>query len=96
MLEKIRESIDNLEWIILLILVIIADGLVGGLYRLGGKEILSRVIGVIMIVSYVASVASFLSLRGIVGFIARVITLVCFILDLVTVIRDKKITYFAA
>ncbi|MBO4677351.1 MAG: hypothetical protein J5633_07390 [Oscillospiraceae bacterium] len=96
MLERIRESIDHLEWIILLILVIIADGLVGGLYRLGGKETLSRVIGVIMIVSYVASVASFLSLRGIVGFIAGVVTLVCFILDLVTVIRDKKITYFAA
>ena len=95
MLEKIRESIDNLEWIILLILVIIADGLVGGLYRLGGKETVSRVIGVIMIVSYVASVASFLSLHGILGFIAGIVTLVCFILDLVTVIRDKKITYFA-
>ena len=95
-MAKIRESIDNLEWIILLILVIIADGLVGGLYRLGGKKALSRVIGVIMIVSYLASVASFLNLRGIVGFIAWVVTLVCFILDLVTVIRDKKITYFAA
>ena len=95
-MAKIRESIDNLEWIILLILVIIADGLVGGLYRLGGKETGSRVIGWVMIVSYLASVASFLSLRGVVGFIARVITLVCFILDLVTVIRDKKITYFAA
>ena len=95
-MEKIRESIDNLEWIILLILVIIADGLVGGLYRAAGKETSSKVIGWIMIVSYLASVASFLSLRGIAGFIARVVTLVCFILDLVTVIRDKKITYFAA
>ena len=96
MLEKIRNSIENLEWIILLILVIVADGLVGGLYRAGGKETSSKVIGWVMIVSYLASVASFIHLRGIVGFIARVITFVCFILDLVTVIRDKKITYFAA
>ena len=95
-MAKIRESIEYLVGIILLILVIIADGLVGGLYRAGGKETGSRVIGWVMIVSYLASVASFLSLRGIVGFIARVVTLVCFILDLVTVIRDKKITYFAA
>lgn len=96
MLQRIRGSIDNLEWIILLILVIVADGLVGGLYRAGGKETGSKVIGWVMIISYLASVASFLSLRGIVGFAARVITFVCFILDLVTVIRDKKITYFAA
>ena len=96
MLEKIRNSIESLEWIILLILVIVADGLVGGLYRAGGKETSSKVIGWVMIVSYLASVASFIHLRGIVGFIARVITFVCFILDLVTVIRDKRITYFAA
>ena len=95
MLQRIRGSIDNLEWVILLILVIIADGLVGGLYRLGGKETSSKVIGGIMIVSYLASVASFLSLRGSVGAIAGIITFVCFILDLITVIRDKKITYFA-
>ena len=96
MLQKIRESIAGLDWIILLLLVIVADGLVGGLYRAGGKETSSKVIGWVMIVSYLASVASFIHLRGIVGFIARVITFVCFILDLVTVIRDKKIIYFAA
>ena len=95
MLQRIRGSIDNLEWIILLILVIVADGLVGGLYRAGGKETTSRVLGWIMIVSYVASVVSFIHIRGILGFITGIITLVCFILDLVTVIRDKRITFFA-
>ena len=94
MLERIRASIAELDWIILLILVIIADGLVGGLYRAGGRETSSKVIGWIMIVSYLASVASFLNLRGILGFVARVVTFVCFILDLVTVIRDKQIRYF--
>ena len=62
MLERIRASIAELDWIILLILVIIADGLVGGLYRAGGRETSSKVIGWIMIVSYLASVASFLNL----------------------------------
>ena len=38
-MEKIRNGIDNLEWVILLILVIIADGLVGGLYRAAGKRL---------------------------------------------------------
>ena len=95
MLEKIRNGIDNLEWVILLILVIFFDGLVGGLYRAGGKETVSKVIGWVMIVAYIASVASFLHLRGILGFVAGVVTFVCWILDLVSVIRDKKITYFA-
>lgn len=95
MLERIRGSIAELDWIILLILVIVADGLVGGLYRAGGKETTSRVLGWIMIVSYVASVVSFIHIRGILGFITGIITLVCFILDLVTVIRDKRITFFA-
>lgn len=96
MLERIRDTIDHLEWIILLILVIVADGLVGGLYRAAGKETVSKVIGWVMVISYLASIASFLQLRGIPGFAARVVTLVCFILDLVTVIRDKRIIYFAA
>ena len=96
MFDKIRESIDNLEWIILLILVIFFDGLVGGLYRVAGKETASKVIGWIMIVSFIGSVASFLHLRGVLGVIARIVTFVCWILDLVSVIRDKKITYFAA
>ena len=95
MLERIRGSIAELDWIILLILVIVADGLVGGLYRAGRKETTSRVLGWIMIVSYVASVVSFIHIRGILGFITGIITLVCFILDLVTVIRDKRITFFA-
>ena len=96
MLQKIRESIAGLDWIILLLLVIVADGLVGGLYRAGGKETSSQVLGWIMIVSYVASVVSFIHIRGILGFITGIITVVCFIMDLITVIRDKKITYFAA
>ena len=95
MLERIRSGIDNLEWVILLILVIVADGLVGGLYRAAGKETLSKVIGWVMIVSYIASVASFIHIRGVLGVVAGIITFVCFILDLVSVIRDKKITYFA-
>ena len=95
MLEKIRSGIDNLEWVILLILVIIADGLVGGLYRAAGKETVSKVIGWVMIASYIASVVSFIHIRGILGVIAGIVTLVCFILDLVSVIRDRKITYFA-
>ena len=94
-LEKIRRSIGNLDWIILLILVIIADGLVGGLYRVGGRDTTSRVLGWVMIVSYLASVISFIHIRGILGFITGIITLVCFIMDLITVIRDKRITYFA-
>ena len=49
-----------------------------------------------MIAAYIASVASFIRLRGILGVIAGIITFVCFILDLVSVIRDKRITYFAA
>ncbi len=95
MLQKIRESIAGLDWIILLLLVIVADGLVGGLYRAGGKETSSQVLGWIMIVSYIASVVSFIHIRGILGFITWIITFVCFIMDLITVIRDKRITYFA-
>ena len=96
MLERIRSGIDNFDWVVLLILVIIADGLVGGLYRIAGKETLSKVIGGIMILAYVASVFSFIRIRGVLGVIAWIVTVVCFILDLVSVIRDKKITYFAA
>jgi hypothetical protein len=95
MQQKIRESIAGLDWIILLLLVIVADGLVGGLYRAGGKETSSQVLGWIMIVSYVASVVSFIHIRGILGFVTGIITVVCFIMDLITVIRDKRITYYA-
>jgi hypothetical protein len=95
MLEKIRASIDGLDWIILLLLVIFADGIVGGLYRAGGKETTSKVIGWIMIAACVCSWVSFLHLGGILGVIARVVTIVCFILDLVSVIRDKRIRYLA-
>ena len=95
-LERVRSGIDGLDWVILLILVIVADGLVGGLYRAAGKETASKVVGWVMIAAYIASVVSFVNLRGVLGAIAWIITAVRFIADLVTVIRDRKITYFAA
>ena len=95
MREKIRASIDGLDWIILLLLVIFADGIVGGLYRAAGKVTVSKVIGWVMIVACVCSWFSFLHLGGFLGTIARIVTIVCWILDLVSVIKDKKIRYFA-
>ncbi len=94
-MESIRASIKDLPWIILLLLVIFFDGLVGGLYRLGGKTTGARVIGGIMLASFILSIVSFFSLPEFLGYIVNLITLVFWIIDLVTVITKKAITVLA-
>ena len=95
-MEKFAKKLTELDWIVLLILVIFVDGLVGGAIRIGcGKQTTSKVIGWVMLISFVLSVISFISLPGIVAAVVRIITGVCLIADIVTVILYHKITLFA-
>ena len=85
-LEKLRNGIDQLPKWLLLVLVIFLDGLVGGLYRAAGKTTAAKVIGWIMAAAYVLSILATVS---------RIVTVVCMIADIITVITSGKITFFA-
>ena len=94
-LEKLRNGIDQLPKWLLLVLVIFVDGLVGGLYRAAGKTTEAKVIGWIMAAAYVLSILSFVELPTALSIVAGVVTCVCGVADLITVITSGKITLFA-
>ena len=94
-LEKLRNGIDQLPKWLLLILVIFVDGLVGGLYRAAGKTTGARVVGWIMAAAYVLSILSFVELPAVLATVSRIVTVVCLVADIITVITSGKITFFA-
>ncbi|MBQ1975853.1 MAG: TM2 domain-containing protein [Clostridia bacterium] len=75
-LKKLRETLDTLPWIAVLLLVIFADGIYGGLYRITKGDTTGIVIGILWIVT-----------GGLFG--------IGWIIDLVTVVVNKKITFLA-
>ena len=94
-IKKIADALTSLTWWILLILVIIADGFVGGVIRIAnGKKTSSKVVGWILLVSFILSIVSLVNL-GIIGAIANVIYVICLIADIVTLVLYKKIILFA-
>lgn len=90
-----RKTLSDLPWLVQLLLVIFVDGLFGGLYRLGGKKTSSKVVGAIMLVSFILSIVSFIGLPAILCWIVRVVYVVCWICDILTIVLAKKITVFA-
>ena len=94
-LEKLRNGIDQLPKWLLLVLVIFVDGLVGGLYRAAGKTTEAKVIGWIMVAAYVLSILSFVELPAVLATVSRIVTVVCLVADIITVITSGKITFFA-
>ena len=94
-LEKLRNGIDQLPKWLLLVLVIFLDGLVGGLYRASGKTTAAKVIGWIMVAAYVLSILSFVELPAVLATVSRIVTVVCLVADIITVITSGKITFFA-
>ena len=50
-LKKVREALDNLPWILTLILVIVADFVYGGIYRLCRGDVTGIVFGIIWFVT---------------------------------------------
>ena len=94
-LEKLRNGIDQLPKWLLLVLVIFVDGLVGGLYRVAGKTTAARVIGWIMAAAYVLSILSFVELPATLATVSRIVTVVCLVADIITVITSGRITFFA-
>ena len=94
-LEKLRNGIDQLPKWLLLILVIFVDGLVGGLYRAAGKTTGARVVGWIMAAAYVLSILSFVELPATLATVSRIVTVVCLVADIITVITSGRITFFA-
>ncbi len=96
MFESVAKWVKGLPWLALVLLVIFVDGLVGGLARLGGKQTSSKVVGAILLISFILSLVSFgISLPGIVKSIVRILYIICWIADLITVILSKKFTLFA-
>jgi hypothetical protein len=75
-LKKLRETLDTLPWIAVLLLVIFADGIYGGLYRITKGDTTGIVIGILWIVT-----------GGLFG--------IGWVIDLVTVVVNKKITFLA-
>ena len=94
-LEKLRNGIDQLPKWLLLVLVIFVDGLVGGLYRAARKTTAARVIGWIMAAAYVLSILSFVELPATLATVSRIVTVVCLVADIITVITSGRITFFA-
>ena len=87
-LEKLRNGIEQLPKWLLLVLVIFLDGLVG-------KTTAAKVIGWIMAAAYVLSILSFVELPAALANVSRIVTVVCMIADIITVITNGKITFFA-
>ena len=94
-LEKLRNGIDQLPKWLLRVLVIFVDGLVGGLYRAAEKTTAARVIGWIMAAAYVLSILSFVELPATLATVSRIVTVVCLVADIITVITSGRITFFA-
>ena len=94
-LEQLRNGIDPLPKWLLLVLVIFVDGLVGGLYRAAGKTTAARVIGLILAAAYVLSILSFVELPATLATVSRIVTVVCLVADIITVITSGRITFFA-
>lgn len=94
-LEKLRLEIGKLPRWLLLVLVIFLDGLIGGLYRAAGKATASKVVGWIMVIFYVLTLVSFIELPSAISTVSRIVTVVCTIADIVTVITSGKITFCA-
>ena len=94
-MENIRRSISELPWLALLLLVVFFDGIVGGMYRAGGKTSLAKFIGWVMIISFILSIIAFISLPAFLGRIVHIITVICWIADIITVFLNKRITLFA-
>ena len=90
-LEKLRNGIEQLPKWLLLVLVIF----LGGLYRAAGKTTAAKVIGWIMAAAYVLSILSFVELPAALANVSRIVTVVCMIADIITVITSGKITFFA-
>ena len=90
-LEKLRNGIEQLPKWLLLVLVIFLDGL----YRAAGKTTAAKVIGWIMAAAYVLSILSFVELPAALANVSRIVTVVCMIADIITVITSGKITFFA-
>ena len=94
-LEKLRNGIDQLPKWLLLVLVIFVAGLGGGLYRAAGKTTEAKVIGWIMAAAYVLSILSFVELPATLATVSRIVTVVCLVADIITVITSGRITFFA-
>ncbi len=96
-MKALAKLITDLPWIILLLLVIFVDGLVGAIVRLGkGKALLTKIVGIALLVSFILSIVSFLGLPPIIGWIVRVIYVVCWICDIITVAFSKRFVIFTA
>lgn len=94
-MQSIKKIIDDFPWWLTLILVILVDGLVGGLYRLAGKKTSSKVVGVVLLASFIISIVSFIGLPPALGWIVRVIYIICWVADIITVVLSHKIRIFA-
>lgn len=94
-LEKLRLEIGKLPRWLLLVLVVFLDGLIGGLYRAAGKATASKVVGWIMVIFYVLTLVSFIELPSAISTVSRIVTVVCTIADIVTVITSGRITFCA-
>lgn len=94
-MADLRKTLAGLPWIISLLLVIFVDGLYGGLYRLGGKKTSSKIVGIVFLVSFVLSICSFFALPAFLAWIARVIYVICWIADIITVAVSQKIVLLA-
>ncbi len=75
-MAELRKTLDSLPWLVTLLLVIFADGIYGGIYRITKGDTLGIVAGIIWIIT-----------GGVFG--------IGWIIDLITVIVNKKITVLA-
>ena len=96
MMQKFAQALENLDWIILLFLTIIADGLVGGVIRIGnGRQTVTKVVGWVQLVSFIASIVSFLALPLLIGWIAGMICSICWLCDVYSVAVYHRIQILA-
>lgn len=76
----------NKHWIVNLVLVILVGNLIGGLYRLGGKDTSSKVVGAIQLVLFLAGAVLSVAVPGTFGKVLGIAMQILEIVDIITVI----------
>ena len=69
--------------------------IINGQNRAAGKTTEAKVIGWIMVAAYVLSILSFVELPAVLATVSRIVTVVCLVADIITVITSGRITFFA-
>ncbi len=85
-MENLRKTLQGLPKIAKILLAIFFDGIYGGIYRITGANIVSKIVGVVMILC---------SLVGLAIPFVGIVTFIIWVADIYTIATKGEITFLA-